>query len=140
LPDRAIELIRRFTTAFNARDIEALIAYCAPDIEFHTPLAEYHGHEGLHRWQRDFDEAWGDEIRGEAEAYLDLGDVTLVCYVLRGTGAQSGLEVAMQNTAIGRWRGGLIAELNVYLDKDDALAQLGVSEDDLRPFAGRGQT
>ena len=73
---------RRFVAAFNARDVESLIACFAPSIEYHSAFAAvggavYHGHDGLRRWHRDLAEAWGDEIRAEPETYFDLGEHTL---------------------------------------------------------------
>ena len=47
-----VELHRRAIQAFNARDIEAFIAYCDPGIEWHSTFAAvggaiYHGHDGI---------------------------------------------------------------------------------------------
>src|SRR5438046_174594 len=59
MSEQDIELQRRFTEAFNARDVDALIALCDPNIEIHSTFAElgavYHGHDGLRRWHRDFE-------------------------------------------------------------------------------------
>jgi hypothetical protein len=69
-----VELMRRIIEAFNARDIEAFIAYCDPGSEFHSLLAGtvggavYHGHDGMRSWHQDLGDAWGDEIRTEPEA------------------------------------------------------------------------
>src|SRR5947209_5681779 len=106
-----VEVLRRWIDAFNARDIEAIIAYCDPSIELHSVFAAvggavYGGHEGLRSWQRDFEDAWGEEIRVEPEAYFDLGERTLIFYVLRGRGKHSGVEVAMPVATVFRWRGG----------------------------------
>jgi hypothetical protein len=95
-----VELNRRFVEAFNTRDIEAVIVCFDPSIEFHSVFAAvggavYHRHDGMRRWYRDLEEAWGDEIRVEPEAYFDLGERTLAFYVLHGRGRHSGAEVAM---------------------------------------------
>jgi ketosteroid isomerase-like protein len=130
--DRALNFVRDLVGAFNERDIEPLLGYFAADVEFHTPLAEYRGHEGLRAWQRDFDEAFGAEIRGEPGAFLERGDATLFSYVLRGRGIHSEIELSMENTAIVRWRDGLIVEMTVYRFLEEALARLGASPDELR--------
>ena len=39
MSERNVELTRRVVEAFNARDIEAIIAYCDPSIEYHSVLA-----------------------------------------------------------------------------------------------------
>ena len=73
-----LEIVRAFTESFNAGDIEGLLACCDPEIEFHSTFAavggaDYHGHDGMRRWHRDLEEAWGDEIRSELEQLFDLG-------------------------------------------------------------------
>jgi hypothetical protein len=73
----------------------------------------------------------GDEIRGEVEAFFDLGEDTLAFYVLHGRGRQSGAEVAMALAQVIRWRNGLVVYFNVYAHREDALSGLGVSEDSL---------
>jgi ketosteroid isomerase-like protein len=135
-----VELFRGFVEAFNARDVEALIAYCDPNIELHSAFAAvggavYHGHDGLRRWHRDLGDAWGEQIRAEPEVYFDLGEQTLVFYVLRGRGKHSGAEVAMEVAAVATWREDLIVHLMTYAHRQNALSDLGVTEDKLEPIA-----
>jgi ketosteroid isomerase-like protein len=136
---RNVELTRRYIEAFNARDVEAFIAYFDPSIEFHSVFAAvggavYHGHDGLRSWHRDFEEAWGDEIRVEVKAHFDLGEQTLTFYVLHGRGQRSGMEVAMPSATVARWRDGLCVHFKGYAHREDALNDLGVSEDELEPI------
>ena len=134
-----IEVQRCLTDAFNARDIEAFIAYCDPDIEFHALLstavggAIYHGHDGLRAWHRDIEETWG-EYALEREAIFDLGEHTLVYAVLHGRGSQSGAVVAMPNAQVLRWKNGRCAYFKAYVRREDALEDLGISEDALVPI------
>ena len=135
-----VELHRRLFEAFNARDIEAMIAYCDPQTEFHPMSAAvggtvYHGHEGMRKWHRDLEEAWGDSIRVEPEAYFDLGEQTLVFYVSHARGRESGAEVTMPQAQVASWREGLVVYSRVYANRVDALTELGVSEDELEPTA-----
>jgi len=138
--EQNIELLRRASEAFNARDIEAFIALSDPSIEWNSQMtvpggAVYHGHDGLRQYFRDMEDAWGDELRAEPEAYFDLGEQTLLFYVLRGRGRQSGAEVAMPLAAVARWRDGLCAYWKAYFHREDALRDLGVPEDALEPIA-----
>ena len=131
-----VELHRRTYEAFNARDVEAFIAYCDPQIEFHSTFAAvggavYHGHDGLRKWHRDLEEAWGEHIRVEPEAYFDLGEHTLAFHVLHGRGRQSGAAVVMPYAGVARWRDGICVYWKAYGDREDALRDLGVSEDTL---------
>jgi hypothetical protein len=135
-----VELHRRAVEAYNAHDIEAFIALCDPSIEGHSVFAAvggavYHGHDGLWRFFRDARDAWGDEIRIEPEAYFDLGENTLLFQVLHGHGKQSGAEVAMPVAQVARWRAGLCVWFKGYGQRENALSDLGVVEDDLEPIA-----
>jgi ketosteroid isomerase-like protein len=128
-----VELNRRIVEAFNARDVEAVIALCHPSIELHATLVGgvYYGHSGVRSWYRDFEDAWGDDIRLEAEAYFELGEHSVAFYAYHGRGRQSGVEVAMTNAVTARWRDGLLVYFKPYADREEALRDLGVSEDEL---------
>jgi ketosteroid isomerase-like protein len=131
-----VELHRRAGVAYNAHDVEAFIAYFDPSVEMHSAFAAfggdvYHGHDGMREYFRDLEDAWGDEIRGEVEAYFDLGEHTLAFYVLHGRGRHSGAEVAMPLAHVIRWRDGLVVYFKVYAHREDALSDLGISEDAL---------
>jgi ketosteroid isomerase-like protein len=134
--EQNVDLQRRVIDAYNARDIDALIACCDPEIELHPAFAGsaggaiYRGHEELRTWHRDVEDAW-EEIRGEPEAYFDLGDHTLTFWTLHGKGRQSGAEVAMPSAAVARSRDGLVVYFKAYTNRQEALRDLGVSEDAL---------
>ena len=140
MSEQNVELHRRLNATFNARDIEGALAVCDREIEFHSLFAavggaHYSGHEGMRRYFADIDDAWGDELRIEPEAYFDLGEHTLAFYVARGRGPQSGAEVEMPYAQVVRWRDGLIAYYKAYARREDALRDLGVSAETLEPIA-----
>jgi ketosteroid isomerase-like protein len=134
-----VKLHRRFVEAFNARDVEGLVSYCDPQIELHSTFAEvggavYHGHEGIRKWHRDLEEAWGSEISAESEiTYFVLGEYLLGFYELGATGRRSGAEVTLPTAAVARWRDGRLNYFKSYAHREDALRELGVSEDELEP-------
>jgi hypothetical protein len=134
-----VALQHRAIEAFNARDIDAYIAFCDPEVEVQSTFAAvggtaYHGHDGVRSWWRDLEDAWGDKIRIEPEAYYDLGEHTLAFYVLLGRGRQSGAEVAVPGAAVQKWRDGLSVYIKGYAHREDALEDLAVSEDTLEPI------
>jgi hypothetical protein len=138
--EQNVELHRRAIEAFNARDMEAFIAFSDPQSEFHSAFAAvggavYHGHDGLRQLFSDFEEAWGEEFHLEPEAYFDLGEHTLSFYVAQGRGRRSGAEVEMPAAAVTKWRQGLCIYFKGYAHREDALRDLGVSEDALEPIA-----
>jgi ketosteroid isomerase-like protein len=138
--EQNVELHRRAIEAYNARDVEAWIALGDSQIEFHSAFSEvggavYRGHDGARKLFKDIEDVWGNEIRIEPEAYFDLGEHTLGFFVVRGRGRVSGAEVAMSNTLVTRWRDGLQVYAKFYLDRQEALRDLGVSEDELKEIA-----
>jgi len=137
--EQNVDRLRRWITAFNARDIEAMIELCDPNVEFHSAFAavggaSYHGHAGMRKWHHDLEETWGAEIRLEPEMHFDLGEDILSFYMYYGRGQQSGAEVAMPATSVVRWRDDRIIYVKVYMQRDAALSDLGVSEDELQPI------
>ena len=135
-----VELHRRGVEAGNSRDIEVLIATADPSIELHSSMttpggAVYHGHDGLREYIRDLQDAFGDELRIEPEAYFDLGEHTLMSYVAYGRGLHSGVEITGRAAQVAKWRDGLCVYLKIYLHREDALKNLGVTEDALEPIA-----
>jgi ketosteroid isomerase-like protein len=136
---RNLQLHRRALQALTARDIDALLAFIDPQIEFYTEMAEvgggvYHGHDGMRQWIGDLQDAWGNEFRAEPEAFFDLGEQTLLCYLLRARGRYSGAGVAKPLVQVCRWRDGLCVYSKVYVHREDAFGDLGVSERELEPI------
>jgi ketosteroid isomerase-like protein len=131
-----VELHRRLMEALNAHDVDAFIALNDPRIEFHTAMTTvYRGHDELRGWFRNLEDAWGVELRAEPEAYFDLGEHTLTFYVSHGRGRQSGAKVEAPGAVAVRWRDGLAVYWKNYSQREDALNDLGVSEDVLEPLA-----
>jgi ketosteroid isomerase-like protein len=138
MSERNVELHRSLFEAYNAGDVEAMLACCDPGIEFQSAFALggiYRGHNGWRKFLQDMRDAWGDEIRVEPEAYFDLGERSLTYGLLHGHGGHSGADVVMPLTQAARWRDGLIVHLKSYAHREDALRDLGVSEDELEPIA-----
>jgi hypothetical protein len=61
--------------------------------------------------------------------------MTLCFGMLHGRGGKSGAAVTMPATGVARWRDGLCTSHKAYSEKQDALNDLGVSEESLEPFA-----
>jgi ketosteroid isomerase-like protein len=122
---------RRAVEAFNRRDVQGLVALCDPKIELRSAVTTtlYHGHEGVRRWNRDLEEAFGEEIWLEPEAYFEVGDHTITFHLLHGRGRQSGADIAERFAHVHRWRNGLTVWFKAYARQEDALKDLGVSKD-----------
>lgn len=128
-----LELHRRVVEAFNRGDIEGIVTLCDPGIELRSAVTAsvYHGHEGVRQWRRDLEEAFGEAIWLEPEAYFDAGEHTITFHLLHGRGRHSGADVTEGFAHVHRWRDGVTVAFRAYARQDDALSDLGVSEDDL---------
>jgi ketosteroid isomerase-like protein len=139
MAEENVEVMRRFMDAFSAHDLPALVACCHPDIEFHSTFAaiggaEYRGHDGVRAWYRDLQEEWG-ETGSVLEAIYDLDDQVLAFTVFRGRGKRSGAEAALPAGLVARMRDGLLVYFKAYAHREDALSDLGVTENELEPIA-----
>jgi hypothetical protein len=136
--EQNVELHRRTIEAFNARDIGKFIAFCDPTIELHSTFAElgnlYVGHDGVRRWYRELEDAFGDQLRVEPEMFFDLGEHTVAFSVWRGSGRKSQAEVALPAAQVAKWQDGTLRYIKGYAHREDALNDLGVSEDSLNPI------
>jgi ketosteroid isomerase-like protein len=126
-------LARRWSQAFNKRDMDALVELTSEDFEFVPYLASlietnvYRGHDGLRSYFEDAHAAW-EEIRVRQAEVREVGDRTISFGELRGKGRASGLEVQVPLAWVGEWREGKIARLVTYTSKTEALEAVGLEE------------
>jgi ketosteroid isomerase-like protein len=135
-----VDVVRGFVEAFNEHDIEALIAYCDPQIEFHSSFAapggaHFRGHDGMRAWHRDMEQAWGTKMRAQLEALFDLGESVLVFALLYGTAKGTGAEAVLPIAVVATLHDGLVIDYKAYGHREDALEDLGVREATLEPIA-----
>jgi ketosteroid isomerase-like protein len=73
------DVLRRFYSAFSARDLEALLATLDPEIEFEPALGflysrhRYHGHAGMRDWFAEVMNDW-EAFESYVETALEDGD------------------------------------------------------------------
>jgi ketosteroid isomerase-like protein len=90
------------------------------------------GVAGMAEAMRDFFSAW-EEWRGEADEYRELdGERVLVLVRYSGRGKTSGLEVGemrAEGASLFHCRDGSVTRFVAYLDRERALADLGLAPD-----------
>jgi ketosteroid isomerase-like protein len=125
------ELVRRWSQAFNKRDMEALVELTSPDFEFVPYLASlietnvYRGHDGLRRYFEDAHAAW-EKIKVRQAEVREVGDHTISFGELIGKGRASGLEVRVPLTWVGDWHEGKLVRLVTYTNREEALEAVGL--------------
>jgi ketosteroid isomerase-like protein len=130
-----VELVRGFVDIWNERDVEAIIERCDRDIVVQSSFAQLVAPRiRVTRGCAPTTETLrtpGMSSIVEPEAYFDLGQQMLGFAVLQGRGRRNGAKVTMRIATVTRWRDGLAVYFASYVDRDQALRDLGVSEDKL---------
>jgi ketosteroid isomerase-like protein len=130
--DERISFVRAFADAINARDVDAAIEVCHPEVEFFSLMAQleaspYSGFAGIRRYFRDIDTTWA-EWRVEIEQLLAAPDGRVVIVMsthMRGKG--SGLPYAQRVANVWEFEDERLWRATMYRDPADALRRAGVA-------------
>src|SRR5262249_9806896 len=88
---------------------------------------EYRGRDGVERWLADWETAWSDYAM-DAEEFIDAGDGLVIVFVrMRATGRGSAVSVERDDAIVYRIRDGLIAEIDYFNNRGQALAAARIS-------------
>jgi ketosteroid isomerase-like protein len=123
-----IEVVKASFAAFAARDLEAVLALAAPNVEFSAVTGEhagrtdpYRGHEGLRQYFRDVASVW-EELRLTPREFRAHGDLILVTGKVA---ARSRSRTVSGSTGwIWRVHDGKVTYVRVYASAADAIAAL----------------
>jgi ketosteroid isomerase-like protein len=129
-----VELVQRFTEAFNDGDVEAVLAEAHPEIEFiplRAPIqGAYRGHSGLREYFADTAETF-DVLYVAIDEVPTRGDrIAVNIGTLRIRGKGSGVEVTVPTAAVFTVQDGKVARVEDFGDRTAALAAAGLSEQD----------
>jgi ketosteroid isomerase-like protein len=124
--DERISVVRAFADAITARDVEAALELCHPEIEFFSLLAQleaspYRGFAGIRRYFEDIEATWA-EWRVEVERLSSAPDGRVVIVMsthMRGSG--SGLPFAQRVANLWEFRDEKLWRATLYRDPADAL-------------------
>jgi ketosteroid isomerase-like protein len=121
------KLARRVIDAFNAHDLDGVLALSAEDIVVESRLSQlegaYHGHEGSRRWWSDLLGTFGDygiavdEIR-------TVGEGTIAYARAGATGATSSVPLVDPFWIAMLWQDGKLAWWRVFPTEEEAEAGL----------------
>ena len=101
------------------------------DVEVHDhdilDAGEYRRRAGVERWLEDWGSAWSD-FSLTPEEFIDAGERIVVVIRMRATGRGSNVEVERQDAIVYELRGGKIAGLDYYYNREQALKAVGLEE------------
>jgi ketosteroid isomerase-like protein len=126
-----VEAARRGYEALRQVGVEAFLEqFIDPDFETTTPPemtvepATYRGREGLRRYFDSFYEVM-DEVRFEAEEFIDAGDRVVVPTRLVARGRDSGIEAVQRLVLVWTLRDGKALRVETFATRAEALAAAG---------------
>lgn len=134
-----VELVRSIFVAFERGDYSSA-QWAHPEIEYvfadGPSPGSWTGLAGLAEGQRSFLSAW-EELRTEVDECRELDDERVLVFVhWSGRGKTSGLELAQmraKGASIFHFRGGKVTRIVIYLDRERALADLGLAPEASSP-------
>lgn len=128
-----VEIVQRYLDHWNETG-EPLWAEIDPEAVFVIDQGSfvadtYRGHEGIRDLLRLTAEVF-DQFRYEVDDLVEVGDSVLVLGRIRARGIQSGATGAQHGAILFQLRDGLIVTYRSYLDREEALAAVGLGEPD----------
>jgi ketosteroid isomerase-like protein len=118
------EIVGDAVSAYNRRDVVALKACMAPDVDLRPPVSTLHGraylgHAGVEEWLHDVEESF-DEATIEVEEFRELPACVLALATFRVRGRESRLELRSELGLLCELTDGLITRWHGYFDHAEA--------------------
>ena len=129
----AVGLVLRMFDAWNAGDMDAVVAFHAADVEVQTDprfseVGTLAGRDEARRWYEGIRDAWEDggvAMPGESKT---VGDRVLAPCQWGGRGKASGIETYIEVYCLASVRCGMVTRMEYYFDKAEALEAAGLRE------------
>ena len=128
-----VEIVKAWYDAYNREDWDAMFKDTAPgfEVDLSRAVGPWRGVFGLDQFRRvvgEFRETW-ESARMEPHEFIEAGDLVVVpgTQHLKGRG---GIEVVVRGTFVWRIRNGAVERVTMYQERQDALEDLGLSEQD----------
>jgi ketosteroid isomerase-like protein len=135
MPQENVELARAAVGAVAQMDAARLVELTAPDVEWHSFLAQlgdggvYRGHAGMRQYAADLRKAW-DVFQATVEDTFAVGNVVLLFSQLRYRGKGSGVDASSPAGHMIKFRDGKIVYMRSFRNPEKALEAIGLSEQD----------
>jgi uncharacterized protein len=131
VPSANARLVRRGYEAWNRGDVEGVLSFLDPEIEWHgyTHIPEsgtLEGRDDVKAWLERFLDAW-EQLEIEVSELIDAGDQVVALVRFRGSGKGSGVPVEGGTDGhVWTVRDGRIVAVTLYQGTREALQSVGV--------------
>jgi ketosteroid isomerase-like protein len=131
MSEENVELVRQIYKAADNGDIDAVVLYFHPEIEFHAyPRSReglYHGKQAVREYIENVWEHF-ERVRIEVDELLDAGDQVVVVTTQHPVPKRGQKEMTAHLAEVYTVRDGLLAERRPYSTRNEALEAAGLSE------------
>ena len=131
MSEENVELVRRIYEATNNGDIDAVVLYFHPEIEFRAyprySEGVYHGKQAVREYIENVWEHF-ESVRIEVDELLDAGDQVVVVTTQHPVPKRGQQEMTAHLAEVYTIRDGLLAERRPYSTRNEALEAAGLSE------------
>ena len=127
MADSNVEIVKRGFESLSRGDWEASLPLIHPDFEMSTPAelssepSTYRGHEGIRRYWESFYEVM-DDIRVEAEDFIEVGELVVVPTLLHARGQATGIDTTQRSVQVWELRDEQAIRVSFFADLDQAMA------------------
>ena len=129
-----VELVRRALEGWNRGDFGAWIESAHPDVEWSSAITRrMEGAQTVWRGRADARRFWDEwhslwDLTIEISEFRDLGDTVVALGRMEIHGKASGVDLEESVAYVAEFEEGLIRRMRAYLDQDEALGAVGLSE------------
>jgi ketosteroid isomerase-like protein len=121
---------KRIYESRNRGDVDAVLAECDPDVEWHPRLADLSGRpirglDEVREYLQSLREDW-ESFRHEPERFIDAGDKVIVLSHAYARGRGSGIDFDVPVAHVLTFEDGRCSEFVSYYDRSEALRSAGL--------------
>jgi len=134
MSEENVEVVRNSLIAYAERGLDAVTQFWDADITWRAiegapdDVGEMHGREAVRRYLQEWIDVF-DNVTNVPEELIDLGDDrVLAMQHATGRAKGSGVETEIRYAVIYTVRGGKVVPGREYIDRNQALEAVGLSE------------
>ncbi len=133
MSQRYVEVVRRWTEAYNRRELERLIELSDPDIEFRSLFAgiesggAFRGRAGVYEYFKAIEDAY-ESFQVLPDEFLDAGAAVLTLGHAVWTGRGSGASDRTRIFVASWLRSAKVMRVETFTSRAEALEAAGLSE------------